>query len=72
MRKQAGELDSASRCLAIEAAAARVRYEVLSMRVGDDLLRVVAVMFRELLHTGTQRSWCNIMLIDEEGDRVIH
>jgi len=65
------QLEEQNRRLTVERAVERVRAEALSMRSGDDLLDVVAVMYQELMHIGTERSWCNIYFIDEETDQVI-
>ena len=54
-----------------ERAVERVRSEALSMRSGDDLLDVVAVMYQELMHIGAGRTWCDIYFIDEETGQII-
>ena len=54
-----------------ERAVERVRSEALSMRSGDDLLDVVAVMYQELMHIGAGRTWCDIYFIDEESGQII-
>lgn len=52
-------------------AAERVRAEALLMQSSDDLLKVVAVMFQEMVDLGVETPGSSISFIDEKADRVI-
>jgi signal transduction histidine kinase/CheY-like chemotaxis protein len=66
------ELEAQNRELAIEGAVERVQNEAASMSETDDLVRVVAVMFRELETIGGDRLWLNIVFMDEATDQHIN
>jgi len=52
-------------------AAERVRAEAMLMQSSNDLLKVVAVMFQEMVKLGIKTPGSSISFIDEEADRVI-
>jgi len=54
-----------------ERAVERVRAEAMAMRSSDDLLKVVAAMFQEMLHLHIEIWGCNICFVDEKADQVI-
>ena len=55
----------------IEAALERVRAKAMAMHHSNELLDVVAVIFKEMQHLGFETSLCSIAIIDAEtGDSV--
>jgi len=50
------------------AATERVRAEALSMRSGDDMVKVVAALWQEMRNLGIETPGANITFIDEEQD----
>ena len=64
-------LEARNRELAIEAAVERVQNEASSMTKTDDLMRVVAVMFRELEVIGGERLWLSTIFLHEETDQYV-
>ncbi|MFH1571549.1 MAG: hypothetical protein ABIL09_26400, partial [Gemmatimonadota bacterium] len=54
----------------LERAVERVRAEALGMRTSDDLLRLVAVLYREMRGLGMEIQWANIYFVDEAADKV--
>jgi len=65
------DLEEQAKRLNRERAAERVRAEAMAMRSSDDLLKVVAVMFQEMVGLGVETPGSSISFIDEENDRVI-
>ena len=49
-----------------ESAVERVRAEAMAMKSSDELLNVVAILWRQLLALGVETEGCNIDFIDEE------
>jgi len=64
------ELEEIRQQQAVEKAAERIREEVLAMRTSDDLLKVVAAMFREIITLGLKPLACTFHFVDEEADRI--
>ena len=56
--------------LSRKAAAERIRVEVSSMDPGDDLGKIVAVMFQEMVDLGVQTPACSFQFVDEEAGRI--
>ena len=54
------------RRLAIE----RIRAEAMSMRSSDDLLKVVAIMFREMRNLGIRTAGCSFFFVNEGSNLV--
>jgi hypothetical protein len=66
-RKSAGvDVSGVERQLAVE----RVRAEGMAMRSSDDLLKVVGVIYREMLRLGVDAIRTTISFVDEETNRV--
>jgi len=65
------ELEEMRRQRLVEEAAERIREEVLLMRAGDDLLKVNAVLYREMIELGGEVRACGIYFIIEESDRMM-
>ncbi|MEW6751807.1 MAG: histidine kinase dimerization/phospho-acceptor domain-containing protein [Candidatus Latescibacterota bacterium] len=59
-----------SRQLSLESAVDRVRAEALSMRYSQDLRRVVAVMWHEMVKLGIHTPGCSFQFVDEAAGRV--
>ena|GEM_PF-1681497 len=53
-----------------ERAAERVRAEAMTMRSGDELRNVVAVMFREMADLDESLLECSITFVNEDEDRI--
>ena len=62
-----GDTSAVERRLAVE----RVRAEAMAMRSSDDLLKVVAVMWQEMVNLGIKTPGCDITFVDKEANRAI-
>jgi signal transduction histidine kinase/DNA-binding response OmpR family regulator/HAMP domain-containing protein len=74
VRRRTADLEDANRTvqeqnehLAREGAAERVRGAAMAMRTQDDINKVVAVLFRELVALGVETPGTTIIFIDEEA-----
>ncbi|MBT4608406.1 MAG: sigma-54-dependent Fis family transcriptional regulator [Gemmatimonadetes bacterium] len=61
-------LEQQNHQLILERAVERVRAEALAMRTQDDMLKLVVVLYQEMVQLGVQTNGCNITFIDEEQD----
>ena len=53
-----------------ERAVERVRAEVMAMRSSQDLLSVVAVLYREMLNLGLRTYGASIQFVEDNGERI--
>ena len=60
------ELEELRQQRAVEKAAERIREEVLAMRKSEDIYKVVAVIFQEIVNLGIDTPSASIGFIDEE------
>ncbi len=69
LRQQVKGSDTSAveRRLAVE----RVRAEAMAMRSSDDLLKVVAVMWQEMVNLGIKTPGCDITFVDKKANRAI-
>jgi len=63
------ELEEIRQQRSVEEACERIREEVLLMHSGDDLMKVNAVLYHEMIKLGVEIKACGIYFIDEESDR---
>jgi len=63
------ELEEMRQQRSIDEACERIREEVLLMRSGDDLMKVNAVLYHEMIRLGVETKACGIYFIDEREDR---
>ena len=71
LEQQAESLQEQAEQARRERAVERVRAEAMAMRGSDDLLKVVAVMFQEMLNQGLVTPRCHISFIDESTDKIV-
>jgi len=69
LRRQLLEVESTAR---LEAAAERIRAEVMAMQSSENLAQVMALMYREVLRLGIDSRSCNVLFFDEERDQVVN
>jgi len=67
-QKVESQLMQASR----ERAEERLRTEVMAMRSSDDMLKVVALMWQELVQMGFSMNTCGIAFLDKAPDQLIY
>jgi serine phosphatase RsbU (regulator of sigma subunit) len=72
MADKDSELTELRQQRAVEQAVERVLAEAIAMRSSSDLLKVVAVMYRELVNLGIAARGCNITYINEAADKLFH
>ena len=67
LEDQAETLEEQAEQARRERAVERVRAEAMAMRQSDDMLKVAAVMFREMLELGIETGSCVIQFIDDQS-----
>ena len=65
------ELEEMRQQRSVEKAAERIREEVLAMRHSDDISKVVALMWREMVGLGIETPCGTILFINESTERII-
>jgi len=65
------ELEEMRQQRSVEEACEHIRKEVLLMRSGDDLMKVKAVLYHEMIRLGVDTKACGIYFIDEDSDRFM-
>jgi signal transduction histidine kinase len=65
------ELEEMRQQRTVEKACERIREEVLTMRQSEDMVKVIAVMWQEMVNLGIQTPAASIGFVDEDADRGI-